>query len=279
MAMDRVVLFTQTLQNDFVRKLAPGEPLPNMLHVGREESRRLLGEAPADGPLARFLRAFADGARHVSVHIRDWHSGEDAVQRAHLEHFGAHCLRGSEGARFITPVEALIEESGGKAIVIDSPGLTDFEGTPLAATLRDRVGADLSRVKAGIVGVWTDVKVQYLAYELATRLGIERIAVSSALVASRSRARHRAAIEQLREMLGVHVLDSTSEFLDWLEVDPTAASAPAQAARFGTEVAMGDGEAPIEEEDRALVSYLFRDSRRVTLARLGGGFSGSRVFR
>ena len=278
MATDRVVLFTQTLQNDFVRQLAPGESLPNLLHVGREESRRLLGEDPDDGPLARFLRAFAEGARHVSVHIRDWHSGDDAAQRAHLGHFGAHCLRGTEGARFIAPVEALIECRDG-AIVIDSPGLTDFEGTPLAAVLRERIGAaDLARVKAGIVGVWTDVKVQYLAYELATRLGIEQIAVSSALVASRSRARHRAALEHLREMLGVLVFDSTSEFLDWLEVDATAAAAPVRAARFGTEVAMREG-APLEEEERDLVSYLFRDSRRVTLARLGGGFSGSRVYR
>jgi len=40
MATDRVILFTQSLQNDFVRKVAPGEPLPNLLHVGREESRR-----------------------------------------------------------------------------------------------------------------------------------------------------------------------------------------------------------------------------------------------
>ena len=278
MATDRVILFTQSLQNDFVRKLAPGEPLPNLLHVGREESRRLLGEDPAEGPLARFLRAFAEGPRHVSVHIRDWHSAEDPPQRAHLEHFGAHCLRGSEGARFIPPLEALIEGSGGGAIVIDSPGLTDFEGTPLAATLRERLGAaDLPRAKAGIVGVWTDVKVQYLAYELATRLGIEQIAVSSALVASRSRARHRAALEHLREMLGVLVFDSTPEFLAWLEVDATAA--PARAARFGTEVGTREGEAPLEEEERALVSYLFRNSRRVTLARLGGGFSGSRVYR
>ena len=121
------------------------------------------------------------------------------------------------------------------AIVIDSPGLTDFEGTPLAAVLRERIGAaNLPRAKAGIVGVWTDVKVQYLAYELATRLGIERIAVSSALVASRSRTRHRAALEHLREMLGVLVFDSTPEFLAWLEVDATAASAPARVARFGT---------------------------------------------
>ena len=280
MATDRVVLFTQTLQNDFVRKLAPGEPLPNLLHVGREESRRLLGDDPAEGPLARFLRAFAAGSRQVSVHIRDWHSTDDLVQRAHLAHFGEHCVRGSEGARFIAPVEGLIEGSGGGAIVIDSPGLTDFEGTPLAARLRELIGAaDLPRAKVGIVGVWTDVKVQYLAYELATRLGIEQIAVSSALVASRSRARHRAALEHLREMLGVLVFDSIPEFLAWLEVDATAAVVPTRAARFGTEVVTREGEVPLEEDERALVSYLFRNSRRVTLARLGGGFSGSRVYR
>ena len=280
MATHRVMLFTQCLQNDFVRKLAPTEPLPNLLHVGREESRRLLGEDPAEGPLARFLDSFAEGGRHLSVHIRDWHSGEDLAQRAHLEHFGTHCVRDTDGARFIPPLEALIAERSRGAIVIDSLGLSDFEGTPLAAVLQERIGAvDLPRAKAGIVGVWTDVKVQYLAYELATRLGIEQIAVSSALVASRSRARHRAALEHLREMLGVIVFDSTPEFLDWLEVDAAAASSPVRVARFGTEVAVREGDPPIGKEEQGLVSYLFRNSLRVTLTRLAGGFSGSRVYR
>jgi hypothetical protein len=39
----RGVLITQCLQNDFVKPLAPYTPLPNLLHVGHDEARRLMG--------------------------------------------------------------------------------------------------------------------------------------------------------------------------------------------------------------------------------------------
>jgi hypothetical protein len=280
---ERVLLFTQCLQNDFVRPLAPGERLPNQLHIGRDEARRLLGEKPDHGPMARFIRAFYETARrsphHVSAHIRDWHSADDPAQRAHLEHFGPHCLRDTEGARFAAGIEELARMPG--ACVIDSPGLSDFEGTPLAALVRDILGGTPpDRVKVGIVGVWTDVKVHYLAYDLLTRLGLERIAVSGALVASRSRARHRAALDHLREMLSVEVLDSVPEFLRWLEVDATVTPPEVlRPARFGTEVATRAGDLALGDEERSLLGYLFRDARRVEVSRLAGGFSGSRVFR
>ena len=47
------VLITQCLQNDFVKPLAPYTPLPNLLHVGHDEARRLMGDDPAEGPVAR----------------------------------------------------------------------------------------------------------------------------------------------------------------------------------------------------------------------------------
>lgn len=42
------LLITQCLQKDFVAPLGEGDPLPNLLHVGFEESRRLLGEEPLE---------------------------------------------------------------------------------------------------------------------------------------------------------------------------------------------------------------------------------------
>jgi hypothetical protein len=75
----RSLLFTECLQHDFVGPLPAGAPLPNALHIGRAESRRLLGDPEgaweAEGPLARFASAWTSGASpdHVSIHIRDWH--------------------------------------------------------------------------------------------------------------------------------------------------------------------------------------------------------------
>ncbi len=276
----RYLLLTQCLQNDFVGPLPAGAPLPNALHIGRAESRRLLGEPegdwPREGPLARFLARWGAGGgpHHHAVHVRDWHDPDDPATRGHLGHFGAHCLRGSDGARFVSPLERLIGQ-GGRHRVVDSAILSDFVGTDLEAALRALPGD--GPLRAGLVGVWTDVKVHYLAYELVARLGLEEVAVCSALTASRSRQQHRLALEQMAANLGVTVVDGLPEFAGWLGLDPAAAP-QAVRPRAAVRVALPEGQA-LDDEERRLVEHLFRDCREVRVEPLSGGFSGSRVFR
>lgn len=276
----RYLLLTQCLQNDFVGPLPAGAPLPNGLHIGRAESRRLLGEPggewASEGPLARFLSRWGAGGgpNHHALHVRDWHDPEDPATRGHLAHFGAHCLRGSQGARFVAPLEQLLEQGRGHRVV-DSAILSDFVGTDLEAALRTLPGE--GPIRAGLVGVWTDVKVHYLAYELVARLGLDEVAVCSALTASRSRQQHRLALEQMAANLGVRVVDSLPEFASWLGLDPSASpltERPGAAVR----VALPEGQA-LDDEERRLVEHLFRDCREVRAEPLSGGFSGSRVFR
>ena len=78
------VLLTQCLQRDFVDPLRPGDPLPNKLHVGADEARRLLGDDPAHSPLAQLLAWAREAPGLDVVHIRDWHDPEDPAQRVHL---------------------------------------------------------------------------------------------------------------------------------------------------------------------------------------------------
>ena len=95
--MTRSLLITQCLQGDFVQPIGRHDPIPNLLHVGFEEARRLMGEDPAQGPVARVMQwayDLDDEALEV-IHIRDWHDPRGASEQAHLEQFGAHCLRGS----------------------------------------------------------------------------------------------------------------------------------------------------------------------------------------
>jgi nicotinamidase-related amidase len=274
----KTLLFTQCLQNDFVAPVSPGAPLPSALHIGRAESRRLLGDPESawgrEGPLARFLAAWTDGltADHAAIHIRDWHDQEDPATRGHLDHFGAHCVRGTPGAEFVAPLSKI----AARGRIVDSAVLSDFVGTALEATIREVV-AGCSDVRVGIVGVWTDFKVRYLAYELMTRLGLSEIAVASALTASASRAHHRAALEHLASSLGVTVLDSIPEFLAWLGLRPWAGPPPGRG-RHAPAVHLPVGVA-LADEERRLVGHLFRDCREVRLEPLSGGFSGSRVFR
>lgn len=269
------LLLTECLQQDFVGPLLPGATLPNALHIGRAESRRLLGDPEGpwqeEGPLARFAAAWRRAATpaHHAVHVRDWHDPGDPATRAHLDHFGEHCLRGSAGAAFVAPIEPLAAAGH----VVDSAILSDFAGTDLEATLRGL--AQGGRVRAGIVGVWTDFKVQYLAYELMARLGYDDVAVCSALTASRSRTHHRQALEHMASSLGVVVIDSLAEFEAWLGLG--RAPSVSLRGRSVPELALPDG-VSLDDEERRLTHYLFRDCRRVALRPLSGGFSGSRVF-
>ncbi|MEK7470348.1 MAG: isochorismatase family protein [Planctomycetota bacterium] len=273
--MPRFFLFTQCLQNDFVAPVTAGRPIPNQLHIGAAESHRLVGDEPRTGPLGRFLRAFYEGAgpEHTVVHIRDWHDASDPAQAHHLAHFGTHCLKDTPGAAYVDP---LAELSAGHArtLTVNSTVLNDFEGTDLAPRLRSQLGTTAPpEAVAGIIGVWTDVKVQYLAYDLLTRFGIENIVLCSALCASRSRVRHFQALDLLSQNLAVRVVDGIPEFLRTLGVGAEPARAPATG--YGVRVE-GD---PVEGEDAGLVRHLFRDCRSVKLKSLSGGFSGARVFR
>ncbi|MGC4119959.1 MAG: isochorismatase family protein [Myxococcales bacterium] len=214
----RALLFCQCLQRDFMQPIAKGMPLPNRLHVGWSEAARIVGEDPGKGPLTRAVSACA-AAEHVHiVHIRDWHDPSDPHQKAELEFFGEHCLMGSPGARFIDEIEQFSRDRR-RSAVIDSNGISDFEDTPMVEVLDALAGdADRGTLPVGVVGAWTNVKVQYLVYDLKTRGRFGNIATCSALVAAPDRVAHQQALRHLEETLGVKVFASVSEFLGFLGV-------------------------------------------------------------
>ncbi|TBR17265.1 isochorismatase family protein [bacterium] len=263
------LLLTESLQQDFVKPLGRFEPLPNLLHIGPDEARRLMGEDPADGPVARVMR-WAYGLpdeRLRLVHVRDWHDAQDPAQASHLAQFGSHCLRGTPGAAFAFPVP---ERSAKDVRVVDCPTLNDFEGTRLAEALAAFRG---TKTRVGLIGVWTEAKVAYLAYELRTRYPDFELAVCSALTAGSSRADHFVALDQMRKLLGVRVIASVGEFQRFLAGEAAADAVPASSGALEVSVAG----APLSGADERLVRWLFRDARSLSARRLDGGFSGNVV--
>jgi protein-tyrosine phosphatase/nicotinamidase-related amidase len=269
------VLITQCLQNDFVKPLAPYTPLPNLLHVGHDEARRLMGDDPAQGPVARFLAwALAQPDERLRVvHIRDWHDPADPAQREHLAHFGPHCLRGTDGAAFAFPS---LPAAGKQVVTVDGDALNDFLHSDLGPELTRIVGSGGPGARLGIVGVWTEAKVTFLAYELRARHPDARIAVCAALTAGSSRAQHFAALDQLQRLLGVEVFASVAGFVRFLGGDDTELPLPPHGPT-GVALQLEGAGPPLGTEDSALVSYLFRDCRTLRLRRLDGGFSGNLV--
>ncbi|MCW8133762.1 MAG: isochorismatase family protein, partial [Planctomycetota bacterium] len=273
------VLITQCLQVDFVGPVGRHEPLPNRLHVGHAESLRLLGPDPQAGPVAQAMHWARRQPREAFavIHIRDWHDANDPAQQDHLRIFGNHCLKHTPGARLVLDLDDAPAEHPNETLV-DSISLNDFLGTTLEATLDAlKARAPDGRLRIGIVGVWTDAKVNFLAYELKSRCGLTEVATCSALTASASRARHFLGLDQLQGILGVPAFESIGDFEDWLRPGSKASAEPPLPC-FGPKVEIGDGGA-LSPHDREIAAYLFKDSARVTLKPLAGGFSGAQVLR
>ena len=267
------ILITECLQNDFVKPVGRYDPLPNLLHVGHAEAQRLMGESPDEGPLARTMRWATEQARAgelLLVHVRDWHDPDDATQDDHLARFGAHCVAGSEGAAFAWPDPVV--PAPGRVEVVDALSLNDFLGTRLAEVLAPLSGTS---ARVGLMGVWTEAKLMFLAYELRTRYPRFRLAVCSALCASSSRARHFLALDQLERILGVTVVPSVGAFIELLGGEALELPLIGYSERH-PEVTV-HGEARFEPEDEKLLRYLYRDCRRAELRTLDGGFSGNVV--
>ncbi|VTS04728.1 protein kinase domain-containing protein [Tuwongella immobilis] len=233
----RSLLFCQCLQNDFI---APEDcvsptatewtnasltldstmrPLPNRLHVGWQEATRLVGEVPAQGPLVSAVSQCAE-AEHVGMlFIRDWHDASDPKQHAEMEFFGPHCLMGTWGARFIDVLEAYSRDRR-RTAVIDSTGINDCADTPILDLSRQWIAPERrATVPVGVIGVWTNVKIHYLLYDLKTRGGFHNLATCSALVASPDQRAHLEALRHFASILNVKVFDRIDDFLQFLGVN------------------------------------------------------------
>jgi protein-tyrosine phosphatase/nicotinamidase-related amidase len=269
--MPQAILMTQCLQNDFVKPLAPFEPLPNLLHIGYEESRRLMGENPSFGPVSRVIDwAYQQPDESLRVvHIRDWHDPLDFRQFNHMIQFGSHCEQDTPGADFAFASP----ETEKEIAIVNTLTLNDFLETDLASHLDKFAG---QKVRVGLMGVWTEAKITFLCYELSTRYPDFELAVCSALTASSTRAQHFIALEQLEKLLGVKVFASVAEFIRYLGGDTSNMPLTGWVDARHPVVVL-DSLPGLEDTDSKLLRYLFRDSRVVKLHRLDGGFSGNEV--
>lgn len=264
------LLITQCLQRDFVKPIGRQDPVPNYLHIGHEEARRLMGDRPEEGPIARVMKwAYDQGPERLRlIHIRDWHERGAPGQVSHLHRFGNHCLHDSEGAAFVFDPPPPDRDD---IQIVNSLTLNDFQDTPLAELLRPWADQPM---RVGLMGVWTEAKITYLAYELTTRYPRFEIAVCAALTASSSRSHHFMALDQLSRLLGLQVFGDVGSFIHFLGgrgVDLPLGSLPEG------DLPAVQGVGTLSDSDVKLLKYLYRDCRRARFRVLDGGFSGNVV--
>jgi len=270
--MPKAILITQCLQNDFVKPIDVHEALPNALHIGYQESKRLMGEFPKEGMLMQLMQwAYKQDKNDLQIiNIRDWHNTGDPMQAAHLKQFGAHCLENTPGAEFV--FENVRDKEN--EIIINASGLNDFIDTGLQQVLDKYKG---SGIRVGIIGVWTEAKISYLAYDIASRYPGMDIAVCNALTASSSTHMHFVSLEQLKKILGVQLYPSVTEFAEFL-IDENVNVGAKLIRESGLKISF-ETEYTLKDEDKSLINYLFRNSQSAEFKVLDGGFSGNVVLK
>lgn len=275
--MKKAILITQCLQNDFVEPIQKYDPIPNLLHVGYSESKRLMGENPAEGAVIAFMEWALEQKEDLDIiHIRDWHNPKDDEQVEHLKQFGAHCIAGSHGAKFVYE-SLLFKDKSNKHNIVDASGLNDFHKTDLEDKLKSYEKSK-ERIRVGLVGVWTEAKISFLSYELSTRYPNFEIGICSALTASSSRHMHFISLDHLKNILGIKIFPSIGGFSEFLSGEKI------QLLPGGTKnrdrVAMSfNQEMKLLSSDEDILYYLYRDCKSVEFICLDGGFSGNVVLR
>lgn len=269
--MSKAILFTQCLQNDYAKPIGKYDPLPNLVHIGYEESVRLMGLDPKEGPVTNTMRwAYDQSDEDLEIiHLRDWHDPEDEDQKEHLELYGEHCIQYTDGSRFAFQLDKYPR----LATIIESLQLNDFVHTELEDILKPY---ENEKIKVGIMGVMTEGKVSFLAYDLKTRYPQFDIAVCSALTAGSSLSSHYTALDNMQKILGVRVLSSVGEFTKFLTDDTSGIDIKAPKKDELPKLEF-KGEANVTEADDKILRYLFRNARSVEFKVLDGGYSGNLV--
>lgn len=272
--MSAAILITQCLQNDFVLPVGIHDQLPNALHIGHNESKRLLGEYSEEGMLMQFMHwAYQQNSKDLKIlNIRDWHDQNDLKQKIHLQQFGLHCIQNTDGAKFVFE---RIRSENNRDVVINSIGLNDFIETNLQKELEP---FSKEKTKVGIIGVWTEAKVMFLAYELSTKFPEFEIAICSALTASSSTHMHFVAIEHMKKILGVNIIQSIGEFANFLTGKTIDFSNSEIIQNKSISISSSDTFKK-SKEDENIINYLFRNSIELDIKVLDGGFSGNLVLK
>jgi len=269
--MNQSILITQSLQNDFVQPIGRYDRLPTLLHIGYNESKRLMGDNPDEGPISLFMGwAYKQSPKDLSIiHIRDLHDDNEPSPNDYLRQFGPHCIKGTKGADFVFQ----IPDDKRPVSIINSAHLNEFTVNALDKILKENIN---DQVKIGLIGVWTEANIFFLAYELRRKFPDVQIALCSALTASSSKINHINALEQLERLLGVKIISSIGEFTEFLtgdEIDVMSSVSP----KGGFDNIEINGLEDISKIDLKLIRYLFRDSKKVWLKPLHGGYSGNLV--
>ena len=218
------IIITMCLQNDFIRKLddipnSEWKIFPQGVHISEDETTRLWSNN-LDGFIdeimqigKKFESDESNNAQYFHfIHIRDWHDDTDpsiSVQKE-LATYGLHCIKGTEGARFIQPLENYIRLYRTLNLVVNSNSLNSFVETDLDLHLNSIAeikGCSKGQITIGIIGVATNIKILFLIYDLVVRFGYTNVYLCDDLCAAFDAGSHVQGLAFIENILGIEHLN------------------------------------------------------------------------
>ncbi|MBY9007707.1 MAG: isochorismatase family protein [Candidatus Lokiarchaeota archaeon] len=191
------------------------EKYKHRVHIDYDESKRLW----QGGNLKKFLKdLMVKGSKALNddnspeeyqcIHLRDWHDQTDILQKGELDNFGLHCMKGTYGAKFISPLDELIKKHHEFNIIINSNSLSSFAETELESVLNTIInnsGSSKNEVNIGIFGVITNVKIFLLAFELMVIHNFRNVSVCGDFCAGFTNQGHFEGINSMANILVANV--------------------------------------------------------------------------
>ncbi len=175
------------------------------VHINYDETKRLWDDNKLDQFLADLMQK-----DYYFIHLRDWHDPTDKKQRGELDFFGTHCLKGTYGAHFVTPIREGIKNNMEYNLVVNSNSLSSFSDTKLESVLSLILNNEKSskrKVEIGILGVITNVKVLLLTFELMVIHGYQNVFICQDACAGFNQESHLQGIGYISGVFGAKVLD------------------------------------------------------------------------
>ena len=187
------------------------------VHVDYDESRRLW----EGDKLRQFIRDLMNkasesnsddnsGLEYQCIHLRDWHDHTDESQKGEMDLFGPHCIKGTYGAKFVSPLDELIQKHYDFNVVINSNSLSSFDETDLESVLETVIknaGSSHKDVKIGVFGVITNVKVFLLTFELMIIHKFRNVYVCGDFCAGFNKQGHNTGISSMSSILAANVVN------------------------------------------------------------------------
>ncbi|MBD3350072.1 MAG: isochorismatase family protein [Candidatus Lokiarchaeota archaeon] len=211
------IIITMCLQNDFCEKIPQitieeiNSKFGHKVHLNYEETQRLWGlNNEMDKFINDMMRTAAiansnddDFKEYHFIHIRDWHDNSDREQLSELKVFGDHCIKGTHGAKFISPMDDLIKENLRFNLIVNSNSLNSFVHTNLDKNLKSIIescGCDMKNVYIGIIGVVTNIKILFLAYDLSVTYQFPNVFLCTDLTAGFNKDGHDKGLELINNV-------------------------------------------------------------------------------